>query len=267
MNQNISKELVEAGRRYESLFVPALFESWTKHLVDGADIKAGGHVLDIACGTGVLARKALSVVGAKGRVVGVDPAPGMIAVAGEIEPEIEWIECSAEALTFDDAAFDCVVSQFGVMFFQDRQKAASEIFRVLKPRGALAMAAWRSVDHNPAYKDIIDLLQAKVGAAAADALRLPFSLGNPEVVAGALERAGFSQIEVNARVEEARFPSVRQMVEAELRGWLPLFDIMLSEETVESVLAQSDRLLSKYTVETGEAAFPTAANIFTARKV
>jgi len=55
MNEAVSEDLVEAGRGYEGLFVPALFEAWTKHLVDGAEIQEGSHVLDVACGTGVLA--------------------------------------------------------------------------------------------------------------------------------------------------------------------------------------------------------------------
>lgn len=89
MDQAVSEDLVEAGRGYENLFVPALFETWTKHLVEGAGIKEGSHVLDIACGTGVLARSALARVGPNGRVVGADPAPGMLAAAKEIEGAIE----------------------------------------------------------------------------------------------------------------------------------------------------------------------------------
>jgi len=266
VNQIVTKELIEAGRGYESLFVASLFDVWTKHLVEGAMVREGSHVLDIACGTGVLARNALARAGANGRVVGVDPAPGMLAVAKEIEPAIDWVLCSAEALDVDDQAFDCVVSQFGMMFFKDRQQAADEMFRALKPGGSLAIAAWRSVEHNPAYADIIAVLEEQVGTPAADALRLPYSLGDAQDVTAVLERSGFEEIKVEAKTELARFPGSRQMVEAELRGWLPLFDIFLSDDQIDQVLVESDKTLAKYAGPSGEAVFPTSAHIFTARK-
>ena len=88
MGQDSSEDVIEAGRGYERLFVPALFEAWTKHLVDGAEVQEGSHVLDVACGTGVLARAALARIGGSGRVVGADPAPGMLAAANEKEPSL-----------------------------------------------------------------------------------------------------------------------------------------------------------------------------------
>ena len=182
MVQEVSEELIDAGRGYENLFVPALFDAWTKHLVEGAGIQDGSHVLDIACGTGVLARRALAQAGSNGRVVGADPAPGMLAAANEIEPSIDWILCGAESLGVEDESFDSVISQFGMMFFSDRQKSTDEMFRALKPGGTLAIAVWRSVEHNPAYADIITVLEEQVGTAAADALRLPYSLGDAEEV-------------------------------------------------------------------------------------
>jgi len=266
MDQDVSEELVEAGRGYEGLFVPALFEAWTKHLVDGAGVREGSHVLDVACGTGVLARDALARAGANGRVVGADPAPGMLAAAKEIEPGVEWILCSAEALDVDDETFDCIVSQFGMMFFQDRQKSADEMFRAMKPGGSLAIAVWMSVEHNPAYADIISVLQEQVGTAAADALRLPYSLGDADKVTSVLEGSGFTDIKIEAKTESARFPGSRQMVEAELRGWLPLFEILLSEDEINEVLIESDKTLGKYAGPSGEAVFPTSAHVFTARK-
>jgi SAM-dependent methyltransferase len=266
MTPEVAEELVEAGRGYEALFVPALFEVWTRHLVDGAGLEAGGHVLDVACGTGVLARKALHRVGENGRVAGADPAPGMLAAAREIEPAIDWLLCGAEDLDVEDESFDSVISQFGMMFFRDRQKSVDEMFRALKPGGTIAIAAWRSVDHNPAYADIIALLEDQVGTVAADALRLPYSLGDADVVMAVIENSGFSDISVDAKTETATFPSSRQMVEAELRGWLPLFDIFLDEDKIREVLVASDETLGKYAGPSGEAVFPTSAHIFTARK-
>ena len=266
MDQNVPQELVEAARGYENLFVPALFEQWTKHLIDGAGIREGWHVLDVACGTGVLARNALSRTGPGGRVVGVDPAPGMLVAAKDIEPNIDWILCGAESLDLGDETVDSVISQFGMMFFQDRQKSAEEMFRVLKQGGSLAIAVWNSVEQNPAYADIIAVLQEQVGTAAADALRLPYCLGNTDEVTAVLENSGFSGISVETKAEPARFPSSRHMVEAELRGWLPLFDIFLSESEINDVLIESDRTLSKYAESSGEAVFPTSAHVITARK-
>jgi len=249
MDQTVPEELIDAGRGYEALFVPALFGPWTGHVIEAAGVEENPHVLDVACGTGILARNALVLTGPGGRVVGVDPAPGMLAVAREIEPGVDWMLCNAEALDLEDAAFDCVISQFGMMFFEDRAKAAAEMFRVLKPGGSVAIAVWTSVDHNPAYADLIALLA-----------------GDPEVIVSELANAGFADADVETRQESARFPSTRHMVEAELRGWLPLFDIFLDDAEIGRVLAASDRILDKYAQASGEAVFPTSAHVIAARK-
>lgn len=266
MAQQVPEELIEAGRGYETLFVPALFEPWTTHLVEAAGIRPGMQVLDVACGTGVLARRALAETGPSGGVTGLDPAPGMLAVAEEIEPAIDWHLCGAESMDLNDEAFDTVVSQFGLMFVEDRRKAADEMLRVLRAGGNLAVAVWDSVGQNPAYADLIDLLDREVSAAAADALRLPFCLGEPDEVTAILGQSGFSDIGVDTRVGQARFPSIRHMVEAELRGWLPLFDIHLEETVIADVLEASGEWLRRYEAASGEAVFPTSAHIITARR-
>jgi ubiquinone/menaquinone biosynthesis C-methylase UbiE len=266
MDISATQEELEAGRGYEALFVPALFAHWADHVAGRAAVDDGAHVLDIACGSGVLARQALARSGPSGRVVGIDLAPGMIAAAKEVEPNVEWVLGSAEALPFDADTFDCVVSQFGMMFFQDRGKAASEMYRVTKPDGTLAIAIWNSIDQNPAYRDIVSVLDEQVSTAAGDAVRVPFCLGNPNEVADILSQAGFDGIAFETKVEQARFPSSRTMVEVELRGWLPLFDINLSEEKIADVLVKSDTTLSKYAIPSGEAVFPTSAYIITAHK-
>ena len=85
-------------------------------------------------------------------------------------------------------------------------------------------------------------------------------------VIAVLESSGFADIKIEAKTESARFPSSRQMVEAELRGWLPLFDIFLSGDEIDNVLMQSDMTLGKYADPSGEAVFTTSAHVFTARK-
>lgn len=261
-----TNEELQAGRGYEALFVPALFAPWPRHVLDGAAVQQGAEVLDIACGSGVLARAALERTGPDGRVVGLDSAPGMLAAAKETEPSIEWVLGDAEDLPFDDGTFDKVVSQFGMMFFQDRSKAAREMLRVSKPGGSLALAVWHSVEENPAYRDIASLLEEHVSPEAADKVRIPFCLGNPAEVAQLLAEAGFDRVAFGTRHEQAKFPSTRTMVEVELRGWLPLFGIHLSEDKIAEVLENSDATLSKYATPSGAAAFPTSAYVLTACK-
>ena len=266
MSVEASEEELEAGRGYEQLFVPALFAPWANHLVKGAGVSEGAHVLDVACGTGVLARAALKHAGKTGRVVAIDPAPGMIEAAKEVEPAIDWVLGSAEELPFEDNSFASVVSQFGMMFFRDRSKASSEMHRVAQPGGTLALAVWNSIDQNPAYRDVVAVLDEHVSSEAASAVKVPFCLGDPDEVVDLLRQAGFVDINLETKQEQATFPNTRTMVEVELRGWLPFFDIHLSEDKIADVLRQSDARLSKYTASSGEAVFPTSAHIMTARK-
>ncbi len=266
MEPTVSQEELDAGRGYEELFVPALFAPWPPHLVKSAGVQAGQQVLDIACGSGVLARHLLSVVGDAGHVTGLDPAPGMIAAAREVEPRIDWVLAGAEDTGLESGVFDAVLSQFGMMFFQDRNQAAREMYRVLKPDGVVSVAVWNDLDHNPAYHAIIKLLESEISRAAADALRLPYSLGRSEEVASVYEKAGFLDISVTHKTEPARFPSARIMVEADLRGWLPLFDIHLSEEKIASVLACADDALAEFREVNGEVVFQASAYIVSGRK-
>lgn len=261
---DVSEHEVAAAAAYEDLHVPALFGQWAPRVADATELQQGQRVLDVACGTGILAREAKRRVGVSGFVAGIDATPGMIAVAERLEPSVEWRVGVAESLPYDSDSFDAVVSQFGLMFFPDRFAAVSEMLRVLAPRGRLAVAVWESLDRSEAYPIEVELLQRVAGQEAADALRAPFALGNPSELTSIFTEAGANSVAISTSSGTARFPSIRAMVEADLRGWLPVMGVVLEEETVQEILDSAERDLAQFVTEAGTVEFRSAAHIVTA---
>ena len=256
---------VDAARAYESLFVPALFEQWSATIADAVNAREGQQVLDVGCGTGALTREIAARVGTVGRVVGLDPGAGMLAVAREVEPSIEWQEGVAESLPFADESFDAVVSQFALMFFADKRAAVREIVRVLKRSGRFAIAVWDSLDNIPAFAAEVALLERIAGHEAADALRAPFQLGDRKAL-----QTLFSGVHVAAEISAhqgtAKFSTIRTMVEADLRGWLPLMNIILAEDLIQEILREADDSLGAFTSDDGRAEFAVSALLVTGTK-
>jgi ubiquinone/menaquinone biosynthesis C-methylase UbiE len=147
----------DAAEVYESCFVPAIFGAWASPVADAAGIRRGNKVLDVGCGTGVLAREAFRRVGQEGQVVGLDLNEGMLAVAARSEPQIEWRLGDAASLPFEDSSFDVVVSQFALMYFPDRMASLREMWRTLAPGGRLAIAAWAPIVHARGYQILVDI--------------------------------------------------------------------------------------------------------------
>ena len=251
---------IDAANAYEALFVPALFGQWAPRIAHAAKFQSGERVVDIACGTGVLAREIASRVAPAGRVVGLDPSPGMLAVARRLAPDVEWREGVAESLPFDDESFDAAASQFGLMFFGDRRQAVREMFRVLVPGGRLAVVVFDGLDSMPAYAAEVALLERTAGRQAADALRAPFALGDREELASLFMEASPDSLEITTHEGAARFPGIRAMVEADLRGWLPVMGVMLSEDQIQAVLSDAERDLAPFATRDGQASFRLSAH-------
>jgi SAM-dependent methyltransferase len=178
MRTHALDEACNPAEIYDAHFVPALFAHWGPVVAADAGVRKGERVLDVACGTGALTLAVAEIVGPPGSVVGLDVNPQMLAVARRQPARIEWLEGKAEALPLTDTSFDAVVSQFGLMFFEDKPQALREMIRVLRSGGRLAVAVCDAVENSPGYNAFALLLDRLFGKKVGDAFRAPFSLGN-----------------------------------------------------------------------------------------
>ena len=254
----------DAAEVYESCFVPAIFGAWAGPVADAAGIRAGDKVLDVGCGTGVLAREAHRRVGQEGQVVGLDLNQGMLAVAARAEPDVEWRRGDAASLPFEDASFDVVVSQFALMYFPDRVASLREMWRTPAPGGRLAVAAWAAIDHARGYQILVDIVVRQCGREAADVLAAPFVLGDKAELAKLVVDSGISGAEVRLHEGSIRFPSVQEFIRIEVKG-SPLAE-MVGDDVMQSLAAESEDALVEFVVPSGEIVMPMDAHIVTATK-
>lgn len=230
---------------YDELFVPALFAQWGPVVAADSGIRPGDRVLDVACGTGTLAIAVARIVGPGGSVVGLDANPQMLAVARRKPARIEWLEGRAEALPLPDASFDAVVSQFGLMFFDDKPQALREMLRILRPGGRLAIAVCDAIENSPGYSAFALLLDRLFGTRVGDAFRAPFSLGDAERLHGLCREAGMEDAEVVRRNGKVRFGSIGAMVSTE-RACVWTLGGVLTNEQFERLLKESEVTLEPF---------------------
>lgn len=266
MNDAVTGQVTHsAADIYEEFFVPALFQQWVVKVADAAKPVPGDKALDIACGTGVLTREVAKRVLPGGSVAGVDRNEGMIAVAAKRAPEIEWHVAQAESLSFPDGSFDAVVSQFGLMFFEDQTKAIGEMWRVVGIGGRLAVAVWDRLENLVGYAVLSDLLARLFNERVAAEMRVPFAMGDTAVLTEMFEDAGVPGVEIQTVNLNATFPSVETWMRLEVDGWT--LGEMLDDEQVLLLISEAEKELKTFVLEDGRCSFPAAAHIVTATKV
>lgn len=259
---------------YQSYFGPAIFEPLAELVLVVAPPAAGERVIDIACGTGILARRAAAHAGPRGGVTGVDISPAMIEAARAIAPDdhsapIAYREGDGTALDEPDGAYDVAYCQQGLQFFADRPAGASELRRVVRGGGRAVIAVWQGIDRHPLYAALADAEEPHLSALGAslgrEDLIAPFSLGDPAELKALLTGAGFGAVEVTSGSIEARFADADHFVERLEYAYaavVPAFahDPAAFESYLERIAADTRDIVARYRAG-DEVVVPMHANI------
>ncbi|WP_046867241.1 class I SAM-dependent methyltransferase [Microvirga massiliensis] len=233
----------------------AIADPFARVLLERAAPERGERVLDLACGTGSVARQVAPMVGPAGTVIGVDVNPDMLDVARALPAptgaRIEWQEGNAMALPLPDRAFDLVLCQQGLQFFPDRAAALREIRRVLKGGGRVAVSVWRSLREHPLYEALFAATAGHLGVDPS-AVASAFSLGDPEELRVLLSAAGFNEIEITPRSLDVHLEAPERFVEVAVLGaatTIPAFaglDPGVRARLVEAVAQETASLVRQY---------------------
>lgn len=209
----------DSSETYERYIVPTWMTDWTSDLIEAGGVGPKKRVLDVACGTGIVARKAAGFVGPNGRIAGVDLNERMLRVAGRCAGQegvtaIEWYHSDVSSMPFASGEFDTVLCQQGLQFFPDKEAALREMKRVLAPQGRLALNVWGRPEKCPHVIVICDVFTEYFGVDSTTIFKVASSLSNPRVLQNLVHDAGFSNIHIRFDVKIARHPSLAELLPA-----------------------------------------------------
>ncbi len=254
---------LETAELYESRFVPALFADWAPHVVAMGDVASGHAVLDVACGTGIVARTAAARVGPGGRVVGVDLNPAMLTVAERACPGVELHQADAASLPFEAGTFDVVTCQMALMFFPDPQAALEEMARVARPGGTVVVMVPSSLDAQPAYRRLVELAATHAGPEAVAMLGAYWACGHLDELLDTVRAAGLEVAATRTRMGTARFASIDEFVAVEVES-TPVRE-RLTDDEYDALRRQANTDLADFATPGDGAAIPIEGHLVAAR--
>ncbi len=254
---------IETAEIYESRFVPALFADWAPHVVEMGDLSDGQSVLDVACGTGIVARTAARRVAPGGRVVGVDLNEAMLKVAARVCPGVDLRLGDAASLPFDDGTFDAVLCQMALMFFPDPTVALREMGRVAKPGGTVVVMVPSSLDAQPAYRLLVDLAARHAGPEAVAMLSAYWRSGNLDELLSTVRTAGLEVLSTRTRMGTAHFGSIDEFVAIEVES-TPVRE-RLTDAEYETLRREAGAVLRPFTTPGGRAEIPIEGHLVAAQ--
>jgi len=210
-----------AARAYERFIVPAYMLPAAKGAIELGAPQPGEKILDVACGTGLVARLIAQKVAPGGELKCLDFDPAMIAVANEVVQSpsgvnITWHCASALSMPFEEKSFDVVICLHGLQFMPDYGAALAEMRRVMKPGARLLITVWSTIDRNKGHYAVVRGLERQQVMPAA--MLKGFALGERGKLESLVSAAGFRDVSVTAMQGNVRFPSAEKFVEALAAG-------------------------------------------------
>ena len=202
-----------APENYERHFVPYIAAPLAEDLLEIAALRPGERVLDVACGTGIVARLSRQRVGDDGTVAGLDVNPGMLGVARSVTSPslaIDWYEAGAEAIPLADGAFDVALCQLGLQFIANKLGALREVRRVLAPGGRLVLNVPGPTP--PLFAVLADALATHIDPRATSFVHIVFALHDERELRELMNAAGFQDVRVHTRRAKLALPPSSQFL-------------------------------------------------------
>jgi ubiquinone/menaquinone biosynthesis C-methylase UbiE len=207
---------------YDRYLVPLIFESYARDIAQRASALAPKSVLETAAGSGVVTRALAPILAADASYIVTDLNQPMLDYAKSrqgADDRITWQKADAQALPFEDAAFDLVCCQFGVMFFPDRPSGYREARRVLKSGGYFLFNAWDRIEDNVFANDVTDALAEFFPSDPPRFMaRTPHGYHDTALIRSDLAKAGFDNVKIETREAQSRAPSARHVALAYCQG-------------------------------------------------
>lgn len=263
------QQIASPAEVYEQYLGPAIAVPWTSVLLEYARPQPGERALDVACGTGVVARHVAPLVGANGKVVALDISPEMLTVGRAFTTpagaRIDWREGNASAPPLSGGEFDLVLCQQGLQFFSNRAAALAEMRRVLADGGRVILSVWQELERHPIYETLFEATIRYLNASMSD-VATSFSLGDADELRTLLNNAGFQCIDVAGRMLDIRLPSPERFVQLTIAGAatsVPVFaklDTAARAALVEAVARETEVAVQRYT-EGDQLTFPMFTHI------
>jgi len=234
------------AQKYQNSYVPIKMEQWSKDLV--RVVQASDEVLDLACGTGVVARDAARLAGPNGRVVGIDKDANMLEIARSFPAAegaaIEWHEGDVAAMPFEDGEFSVALFQFTLMFIRDKPAMLKEVRRVLSVGGKLALSVWVSGEYD---QTLTKLLSQYV-----DPEKIRFIIwdyGDADWLGAVMQEAGFEISGLERTSKISHHQSMRQSLEM-IADWRPVM-ADLADEDFEALVTAMEKEFDEYIDDEG----------------